>query len=146
MNYYQTVYFFTANELWFRAYENNNGTQITQITSEINTAVNDEYFNNYLKTSGGLANANTLIGKVNEVNGMASNEVEINKLNNQIDSCEKNNNCGDYNYLVDRYNNLIPQYNAGVSSSKELFSKFISLVDVYLIFPGQNTLEQQTTN
>ncbi len=144
LNYYKTVYFFTANELWFRAYDN--GTQVAKITNEISAAIDDEYFNNYLKNSGGLANANMLVSKTNEVNKNSGIKTEINQLKNKITSCENYDNCGNYNYLIDEYNNLIPQYNVGITASKDLFSRFISLVDVYLIFPGQNTLEQTTTN
>ena len=144
LNYYKTVYFFTANELWFRAYDN--GAGVTKITNEISAAIDDEYFNNYLKNSGELANANMLVSKINEVNQNFGLETEINQLKLKISACENFDNCGNYNYLIDKYNNLIPQYNAGITASKDLFARFISLIDVYLIFPGQNKLEQTTTN
>lgn len=144
LNYYKSVYFFTANELWFRAYDN--GAGVVKITNEISAAIDDEYFNNYLKNSGELANVNMLVSKINEVNQNSGLETEVNQLKLKISACENFDNCGNYNYLIDKYNNLIPQYNAGLSATKDLFSRFISLVDVYLIFPGQNTLEQTTTN
>lgn len=57
LNYYKTVYFFSANELWFRAFDNSDQNQIAKITDEIRATINDEYFNNYLKNSGELVNA-----------------------------------------------------------------------------------------
>jgi len=149
LNYYKTVYFFSTNELWFRAFDNGDQIQITKITNKIRAAINDEYFNSYMKSRGELAKANTLLSKIDEVSKSAKTETEIDQLKNRIDSCKIYDNCGDYNYLIDKYNNLIHEYNAGINSRndavKDLFSRFIGLVDVYLIFPGQTTLEQTTT-
>lgn len=145
LNYYKSVYFFAANELWFRAYDNGDRSQVQKITNEITSAIDDDQFNTYLKNSGELPSANLLISKIGDVSQNLSTEAEIDRLKKQIDDCEYYENCGNYNYLIDRYNNLIPEYNAGVGATKDLFSKFINLIDVYLIFPGQDTLEQTGT-
>ncbi len=144
LNYYKSVYFFTANELWFRAYDKK--ADVEKITNEISFAIDDEYFIDYLKNSGELPSANMLVSKLNEVNKNSALENEIKQLEIKISDCKNFGNCGNYNYLIDKYNGSISQYNAGLSAKKDLFSKFISLVDVYLIFPGQNTLEQTSKN
>lgn len=148
LNYYKTVYFFSADELWFRAFDNSDQTQITKITNEIRAAINDEYFNNYLKNSGELADADRLLSKIDEVSKSGKTEIEIDQLKNKIDACKIYDNCGNYNYLIDKYNKLIHEYNAGLKDRneavKDLFSRFVDLVDVYLIFPGQTTLGQTT--
>jgi len=145
LNYYRSIYFFAANELWFRAYETNDLRQVSGIAKEIEAAIGDDQFNKYLKGSREYSGVEVLLRKMNAGSQTLACGQEIEELKNQISSCEQYNNCGDYSHLISRHNELIRKYNAGNKSLKELFASFMDLVDVYLLFPGQDTIGQTTS-
>jgi len=145
LNYYKTIYFFTANELCFRAIDNADQNAVKKINDKITSTINDEYFNAYLKKTDELKFAVELTNQIKNVSEKLRLRIELEELERKIKNCEHTKSSINYNNLVDKYNNLVKAYNTNITDAKTLFSKFIRLVDVYLLFPGQKTLEQTTT-
>jgi len=145
LNYYKTIYFFTANELCFMAIDNADQNAVKKINDKITSTINDEYFNAYLKKTDELKFAVELTNQIKNVSEKLGLRIELEELERKIKNCEHTKSSINYNNLVDKYNNLVKAYNTNITDAKTLFSKFIRLVDVYLLFPGQKTLEQTTT-
>ena len=144
LNYYKSIYFFTANELWFRAFDNADENAVKKINDKIMSTINDEYFNVYLKKTNELEIAIELTNQIKNASAKLGLQIELEELKNKIKNCQHNRPSINYNNLVDKYNNSVKDYNTNIIDAKALFSKFIRLVDVYLLFPGQKTLEQTT--
>lgn len=144
MNYYTTDYFFIANELWFRAYDMGDMNTIQKLNEAIKSEIEEGYFNIYLKKNNQLQPTKELI---NELENIAQNHdlrSTIEKLESEIKDCGSPDNCANYNDLVGKYNTLIPGYNDNQQKLETLFPKFMNLVNAYLLFPGQKTIEQTT--
>jgi len=143
-NYFKTSYFFIVNELWFRAFDNNDNQKLETLYNHIENTVKDNSFNKYLTQTNNSTSTTMLLESLKISRGNAKLESEINAVDSYLNNCVGLSDCPDYNIKVDKYNNLIETLNIRSKNEEELFTKFMDLVEAYLLFPGQNTIEQTT--
>ncbi len=140
LNSFKTDLFFCANELWDRAYENDQIETISQLQTDLSTIIHSPPFARYLQESQLSQPAFDVLSGMTDSIGFLRTKYSLNLLERNLQTCRSNPDCSDEKQLVDHFNQLLPDYNSNINDASTMFSQFMKLVDVYLLFPGQNTL------
>ena len=144
-NCFKTDYFFIANELWARAYENNDVDKMQILYDKIISTVNDESFKEYLFRVDSVTSTVDLMDGLYYSIETVKLAKQIKNVSSYLEGCIGLEDCPNYNDKVEQHNLLVGKLKLRSVNEDRLFSKFMNLVDAFILFPGQDTIEQTTS-